>query len=79
MIIQVYGSGCPNCKRLLENVKTAVSELRADATVEYITDYLKIVNAGILRTPALAIDGKIVVSGRVPAVDEIRAMIGNRP
>jgi small redox-active disulfide protein 2 len=77
MIIQVLGSGCNNCKRLLENVQISVKELNLDAQIQYVTDYLQIVNSGLLRTPGLIIDGKIVSSGRVPSVTEVKTLLQN--
>jgi small redox-active disulfide protein 2 len=75
MEIKVLGSGCPNCKRLLANVETAVTQMNLPAEVRYITDYMQIVHAGIMHTPGVIIDGKIVSSGRVLTVDEIIQLI----
>jgi small redox-active disulfide protein 2 len=75
MEIKIFGSGCANCKRLLENAKTAVKELSVEAEIKYITDYMEIVNAGFLRTPGLMINGKTVSAGRVLSADEIKALI----
>ena len=77
MEIKVLGSGCANCKRLHETVKTAVDELKVEATVLYITDLMQIANAGLLRTPGLIINGKVASYGRVPALDEVKTMIQN--
>lgn len=77
MEIKVLGSGCSNCKRLLENVQNGVKELNVNAEIKYITDYMQIVNAGLLRTPGLMIDNKIVSYGRVPSVDEVKVLIQN--
>lgn len=65
MNIKVLGSGCCNCKNLLENVKQAVAQKGTQADIEYITDMKTIVSMGIMSTPALVIDGKIVSMGRV--------------
>ncbi|OHE41540.1 MAG: hypothetical protein A2Y16_05085 [Tenericutes bacterium GWF2_57_13] len=77
MVIKVLGSGCANCKRLLEHVQNGVKELHITADIQYITDYMQIVDAGLLRTPGLMIDDKIVSYGRVPSVDEVKALIHN--
>jgi len=77
MIIKVLGSGCKNCKKLLENVKESVKELNIKAEVLYITDMMEIANSGLMRTPGLIFDNKIVSSGKVPSTDEIKQMIAN--
>jgi len=75
MEIKVLGSGCANCKKLLENVEVACKELAFDANSIYVTDYMEIAKAGLMRTPGLMIDGKIASYGRVPNSDEIKKMI----
>ncbi len=75
MEIKVMGGGCANCKRLLATVEVAVSELGIDATILYVTDFEKIMEAGLLRTPGLLINGKIAVSGRVPDLNEVKKLI----
>lgn len=71
MKIQVLGSGCTNCKKLLENVELAVSETKANAEVEYVTDLKRIASSGLMRTPGLIFDNKIVAYGRVLTKDEV--------
>jgi small redox-active disulfide protein 2 len=75
MIIKVLGSGCKNCKKLLENVKEGVKELNVKAEIEYITDMMEIANSGIMRTPGLIINGKIVSYGKVPSTEEVKTFI----
>lgn len=75
MVIKVVGSGCSNCKKLLELTKEAVKDLHVQADVIYVTDLIEIAKTGLLRTPGLIIDGKIVSYGRVPQLDEIKTMI----
>ena len=65
MNIKVLGGGCCKCENLLEAVKEAVAEKGIAAEIEYITDMAKIMEYGIMSTPALMIDGKIVSMGRV--------------
>ena len=77
MEIKVLGSGCKNCKLLYENVKTAVSHLNLNATIDYITDMEAIANSGLMRTPGLIINQQIVSSGKVLGVDMIEALIKN--
>ncbi len=77
MEIKVLGGGCANCKKLLNFAELAVKELEVNANILYITDMIEITNSGLLRTPGLIIDGKIVSSGRVPSLDEVKAFIKN--
>ncbi len=72
MKIQVLGTGCPKCKQLEANVKKALEETGKKAEIEKVTDINKIIEAGIMTTPALAIDDKIVCSGRIPSTEEIK-------
>ncbi|MFA7417184.1 MAG: thioredoxin family protein [Acholeplasma sp.] len=75
MEIKVLGTGCSNCKQLLENTKTACKTLDLDANILYVTDYVEIVKTGLMRTPGLMIDGKIVSTGRIPSSADIIKMI----
>lgn len=75
MEIKVVGSGCKNCKNLLKATEEAVKEAGSDARIIYVTDMADIMATGIMRTPGLIINGKIKVTGRVPAVKEIKQMI----
>lgn len=72
MIIKILGTGCSNCKRLEENTKKAVEELGLDATIKKVTDIKDIMKYGIMKTPALVVDEKVEVFGRVPAAEEIK-------
>ena len=74
-ILQVLGPGCRNCKLLAEHAEAAAKELGIEYTLEKVTDIHAIVNVGILKTPGLMVDGKVVVSGRVPSVEEIKALL----
>lgn len=78
-LIQVLGSGCPACKQLLETVEKIVSALSIDAEVEYITDVAKIIEMGVMASPVLAIDGKIVLTGKGRSEEEIRNILTNNP
>lgn len=73
MKIQVLGSGCPSCKNLYELTQTAVRELGIDAKVEYSTDISKIIELGVMETPAMTINGRIAMlgSGSLDKVKEI--------
>ena len=65
MNIKVLGGGCSKCEALLENTKKAVQEKGIEAEIEYITDFSVIAGYGIMSTPALMIDGKVVSTGRI--------------
>jgi len=75
MEIKIIGPGCANCKRLLEVTKQAVKEAGLETEIEYVTDIQKMVEMGIMQTPALAINGKVVLSGFVPDVKTIKNKI----
>lgn len=77
MEIKVLGTGCANCKNLETAVRKAVEELGIEASVIKEEDIMKIMGYGILRTPGLVIDEKVVLSGRVPSVSEIKEIIAN--
>ncbi len=70
--IQVFGTGCAKCRQLAANARAAVAELGIECDVREVKDIAAIVAAGVMFTPALAVDGKVVAAGKVPAVDEIK-------
>lgn len=72
MKIQVLGPGCPSCLTLEVNVKKAVAALGIDAEIEHITDINKMVEMGMMMSPGLAVDGKLVSQGKIPEVEEIK-------
>lgn len=76
MVIRVLGSCCANCERLEALVKDVVAENGLSATVEKVTDYKDILSYGVMRTPGLVVDGKVVSYGRVPSRDEIAGWLG---
>ena len=73
--IVVYGPGCAKCTALEDVTKQAVQELHLDASLEKVTDAMQFAVVGVLVTPALAVDGKVLVSGRVPSKDEITKIL----
>ncbi len=77
MEIKVLGTGCPKCKNLEEATKKAIEELQLDATVEKVEDIMKIMEYGVASTPALVVNNKVVVNGRVPSVNEIKQFLTN--
>lgn len=72
MQIKVLGTGCANCKKLESNVKAAVKELGIEATVEKVENINDIIAFGVMKTPALVIDGQVKVAGKILGVKEIK-------
>ena len=75
MKIDVLGPGCPKCKKVFENAQKAVSELNLSAEVVKVEDIQEIINAGVMMTPALSIDGEIKSVGKVLSSDEIKKIL----
>jgi small redox-active disulfide protein 2 len=75
MKIQVLGTGCAKCKLLAEQAERAVRELGLEAEVEKVTEIGEILDFGVMMTPALAVDGKVKVVGKVPAIDELKDIL----
>jgi small redox-active disulfide protein 2 len=78
MRIDVIGSGCARCRTLEERTRTALATLGLAAEIAHVTDPLAIAAAGVMRTPALAIDDEVVVVGRVPTVGALEALLRER-
>ena len=75
MKIEVLGPDCPKCMNVEQNVKKALAELSVEAEVEKVTDIQKIIQKGVMSTPALVIDGKVVLQGKNPSVDQLKVLI----
>ena len=73
--IKVLGTGCANCRNLEKMVRATVDNLKIDATVEKEEDIMKIIAYGVRRTPALVIDDKVVLYGRVPTEKEREGLL----
>ena len=73
--VEVFGTGCPKCNQLEDNAKEAVERLGIEAAVEKVSDINKIADAGVLLTPALAVDGEVKVSQKVASVEEIEGWL----
>lgn len=73
--VQVYGPGCEKCNKLATAIHEALVELQVDIPVEKVTDILKFAPVGVLITPALVIDGEILLSGKVPSKNAIKAIL----
>lgn len=72
---KILGTGCAKCIKLAENAETAAKELGLSYTVGKITDRNQIIDAGVMMTPALMVDGKIKSSGKVLAPEQIKALL----
>lgn len=75
MVLKILGGGCKNCVQLYENTKKAVENLAIDAEIVKETDMMQIAKYGVMRTPALVVDGKVAASGRVPSTTEIEKLL----
>jgi len=75
MNIKILGSGCANCKKLLENTEQALKELKMEAEIEEVKDIDRIIDYGVMKTPALVINEKVKASGRVLGTEEIKKIL----
>jgi small redox-active disulfide protein 2 len=75
MEIKILGTGCANCKALEKAVINALAEMDFAADVERVEDIQKIISYGVMRTPSLVINEKVVLSGRVPNAKELKEII----
>lgn len=75
MEIKVLGTGCARCKSLEKVTRQAVEELNLNASVEKVEDIQKIMEYGIMRMPGLVINGKVVLSGQLPKINEVKDIL----
>ncbi len=73
--IKILGTGCPKCKQLEELVRKSVTDNAVDANISKVEDIVDIMAYGIMRTPGLVVDGKVVMSGRLPSAHEVKELI----
>ncbi len=78
MNIKVLGTGCTKCKKLEEVTRKAVQEMNLNATIEKVEDIQKIMQYSVMRTPALVVDEKVVLSGELPSLEKIKEIISNQ-
>ncbi len=78
MEIKILGSGCAKCQSLAKAAHDAVEQLGRQADFEKVTDPGEIASWGVMATPALVIDDEVVVSGRVPTVNDIMKLLAVR-
>jgi small redox-active disulfide protein 2 len=73
--VKILGTGCPKCVDLEQKTRSAVAALNIEAQISKVEDIVKIMEYGIMRTPGLVVDNKVLVSGRVPSVEEIKQLL----
>lgn len=79
MQIKILGSGCKKCLTLAENTRLALEQQGLQADIDKVTDYAQIAAYGVMSTPALVIDGKLVAAGRVLSSAEIAPLLPRVP
>jgi len=75
MEIKILGTGCPKCKTLEKITREVVEQNGIDATVTKVEDIYQIMKYGVMTTPALVVDEKVEIKGRVPSADEIKQVL----
>ena len=75
MEIKVLGPGCPRCQETEKHVKEAVAEAGVEASIEKVTDTMKIAKHGVFGTPAVVVDREVKSVGKIPSKDEIKSWI----
>jgi small redox-active disulfide protein 2 len=75
--LQILGTGCPKCKKLTETTEEAAKSLGLEYRMEKVTEIQAIMGFGVMMTPALAVDGVVKVSGRVPSTEEMRKILSD--
>ena len=73
--VEIMGSGCQKCRQLEENARSAIASLGIEAEVQHITDQIEIAKRGVMSTPALAVNGKIVSKGKVISPEQIQPLL----
>ena len=77
MLIKILGSGCANCVNLERVTREAVADLGIDAQFEKVTDYPAIIGYGVMSTPGLVVDERVVLAGRVPTAGKVRELLAS--
>ncbi|MDA3867178.1 MAG: thioredoxin family protein [Salinivirgaceae bacterium] len=75
MDIKVLGTGCPKCRTLEKLTRDAVEELGLDANISKVEDIMEIMQYNVARTPALIVDGNVVLKGSIPSYDALKKML----
>ena len=74
-MVKILGTGCPKCQKLMETAETAAKELGIEYQIEKVAEINQIMTFGVMVTPALVVDGEVKVAGKVPSVEEVKAML----
>jgi len=74
--LQILGTGCAKCQKLADNTKQAADNLGIGYELDKVTDLNQIMTFGVMSTPALVVDGQVVIVGKVPAVAELEKLLG---
>jgi len=77
MEIKILGPGCPKCKTLEKMTREVVEQSDIDATVTKVDDIVAIMNYGVMSTPALVVNEKVVLKGRLPSAEELKKLLTN--
>jgi small redox-active disulfide protein 2 len=78
MIIEVLGTGCAKCKALEKATREVVEQNGIDAGIRKVEDIMEIMKFNVMTTPALVVDGKVLVKGRVPSNQELKELLTNK-
>ena len=78
MEMKILGTGCPKCKSLEKATREVVAQNNIDATITKVEDIMEIMNFNVMTTPALVVNGKVVVKGRIPSNDELKQILTNK-
>ena len=77
--IKILGTGCAKCKKLAEQTELAAKAMGIEYSLEKITDIQEIINFGVMSTPALVVDGKVLLTGKLPTVEELKKLLVGNP
>jgi len=75
MEIKILGTGCPKCKTLEKVTREVIEQNGIDANIVKVEDIMEIMKFGVMTTPALVVNGKVEIKGRVPSADEIKQVL----
>lgn len=73
--IQILGTGCPTCEKVTELTIQAANELGIEYELEKIKDITEIIKMGVVKTPGIAVDGVVKISGKLPSIEEIKEVL----
>jgi len=75
LTIKILGGGCANCKRLEQIARKVVEDNQIEADFDHVTEYPDIMKYGVMSTPALVVDEKVLCSGRIPSESEVKTWL----